>query len=266
MYEITIKHKDKGTRTYNILTKSEADDEKIEYKYWKKADIGDYALTDDDYVALVLQKKIYDANNGTSNHYIRLPFGYAFYNPKYPGKKFKAEGRKSHHTLTGKPQLEVRKGSTKWQNLATAYSSCFNFDIAIDLVFDSTTPTERRTYKRWMKTREFKSMVRDELKGLLEEKGYGEADVIDLLTKAQTMAEEKKDLTNYIRVIENIQDMLGMKDKTVTKSTIQLEAVQTKRLLDEIKEEERQLIGKAETLEVKAKTNLSDVSDGVTNK
>tara|TARA_R110002020_G_scaffold246009_1_gene459711 strand:+ start:1399 stop:2163 length:765 start_codon:yes stop_codon:yes gene_type:complete len=251
MYEITIKHRDKGTRTYNILTKSEADDEKIDYKYWKTADIGDYALTDDDYVALVLQKKIYDANNGTSNHYIRLPFGYAFYNPKYPGKKFKAEGRRSHHTLTGKPQLEVRKGSTKWQNLATAYSACFNFDIAIDLVFDSTTPTERRTYKRWMKTREFKSMVRDELKGLLEEKGYGESDIIDLLTKAQTMAEDKNDVTNFIRVIENIQDMLGMRDKTVTKSTIQIEATETKRLLEEITEEERQLVGKAETVEVK---------------
>ena len=252
MYEITIKHKEKGTRSYNILTKSEADREKVEYKYWKTAEIGDYALTDDDYVALVLQKKVYDANNGLSNTYIRLPFGYAFYNPKYPGKKFKAEGRKSHHTLSGKPQLEVRKGSTKWQNLATAYSSCFNFDIAIDLVFDSTTPVERRTYTRWMKTKEFKSMVRDELKGLLEEKGYGESDIIDLLTKAQTMAEDKNDVTNFIRVIENIQDMLGMRDKTVTKNTIQIEATQTRRLLEEIKEEERQLLGAVETIEVKS--------------
>ena len=134
MYEITIKHRQKGTRTYNILTKSEADEESLEYKHWTTAEIGDYALTDDNYVALVLQKKIYEANNGTSNHYIRLPFGYAFYNPKYPETKFKAEGRKSHHTLSGKPQLEVRKGSTKWQNLATAFSACFNLASLINIL------------------------------------------------------------------------------------------------------------------------------------
>ena len=251
MYQVTIKHRDKGTRSYNIFTEREAKEEGIEYKYWKDADIGEYALSDDKYVALVLQKKTYEANNGLSNTYIRLPFGYAFHNPKYPGKKFNAEGRKSHHTLSGKPQLEVRKGSTKWKNLAVAYSTTFQYDIAIDLVFDSTTPSERRTYKRWMKTQEFKSMVRDELKGLLKEKGYGESDVIDLLTEAQGMAKEKKDLTNFIRVIENIQDMLGMKDKTVIRTTDTLQATQTKRLLDEIAEEEQHLIGQRETVEVK---------------
>jgi len=251
MYQVTIKHRDKGTVSYNIFTKREADEEGIEYKHWKNAEVGEYALSDDKYVALVLQKKTYEANNGLSNTYIRLPFGYAFHNPKYPGKKFNAEGRKSHHTLSGKPQLEVRKGSTKWKNLAVAYSTTFQYDIAIDLVFDSTTPSERRTYKRWMKTQEFKSMVRDELKGLLKEKGYGESDVIDLLTEAQGMAKEKKDLTNFIRVIENIQDMLGMKDKTIIRTTDTLQATQTKRLLDELAEEEQHLIGQRETVEVK---------------
>ena len=94
-------------------------------------------------------------------------------------------------------------------------------------------------------------MVKDELKGLLKEKGYGESDIIDLLTKAKTMSEEKKDITNFIRVVENLQDMLGMKDKTIIRTTDTLQATQTRRLLDEIAEEEQHLIGQRETIEVK---------------
>jgi len=118
------------------------------------------------------------------------------------------------------------------------------------MAFPDTSRTKRRTMKRWMKTQEFKSMVQDELRGVLAEKGYGETDIIDLLTKAKGMAEEKKDITNFLRVIENIQDMLGMRDKTIVKTTEKLEATATRRLLDEIAEEEATLIGTKETIKV----------------
>ena len=69
------------------------------------------------------------------------------------------------------------------------------------------------------------------------------------------MAKLKNDVTNFLRVVENIQDMLGMKDKTVTKTTTQLEATQTRKLLDEINEEEAQLKGKQVTIEAKTSTD-----------
>ena len=93
-------------------------------------------------------------------------------------------------------------------------------------------------------------MVKDELKGLLSEKGYGEGDIIDLLSKAQGMAEEKKDLTNFLRVVENIQDMLGMRDKTIVRTTDTLQATATRKLLDEIAEEEAVLVGTREKVEI----------------
>ena len=163
MYEISIKHKDKGRVSYKIYTKEEADAKEIEYKYWKEAEIGEYALTDDNYVGEVIQKKKYKSNNGVNSYYVRMPFGYAFHSPKYPTQKLKADGRLSNHTLSGKPQLEVRKNSTDWRNLALVYSLCFNMDLAIDKVFKNPTPSRRRTMKRWMRTQEFKSMVKDEL-------------------------------------------------------------------------------------------------------
>tara|TARA_Y100000401_G_scaffold115007_1_gene117930 strand:- start:196 stop:966 length:771 start_codon:yes stop_codon:yes gene_type:complete len=255
MYEISIKHKDKGKVTYAIYTKEEADGEKIEYKHWKEAEQGDYALTDDNYVGQVIQKKRYNSSNGVVSYYVRMPFGYAFHSPRYPTQKLNAEGRISNHTLSGKPQLEVKKGSTEWKNLAMVYATCFNMDLSIDAVYDNPSPTKRRTAKRWMRTEEFKSMVKDELKEVLAEKGHNRTNTIDLLDKALAMAEDKKDITNFLRVVENIQDMLGMRDKTVTKTTTQLEASATRKLLDEINEEEQHLKGTQTTIEAKTSSD-----------
>ena len=214
MYEISIKHKDIGKRTYNIYTKDEADSNEIDYKYWKEADKGEYALTDDNYVGEIIQKKRYTGDNGVDSYYVRMPFGYAFHSPKYPSQRLKADGRVSNHTMSGKSQLDVRRG-----------------------------------------TQEFKSMVKDELKEVLSEKGHNRSKTIDLLDEALEMARKKGDITNFLRVAENIQDMLGMKDKTVTKTTTQLEATATRKLLDEINEEEQHLKGTQTKIEAKTSTD-----------
>ena len=78
---------------------------------------------------------------------------------------------------------------------------------------------------------------------------------IDLLDEALEMARKKGDITNFLRVAENIQDMLGMKDKTVTQTTTQLEATATRKLLDEINEEEQHLKGTQTTIEAKTTTD-----------
>tara|TARA_Y100000592_G_C5470047_1_gene318930 strand:+ start:2059 stop:2829 length:771 start_codon:yes stop_codon:yes gene_type:complete len=255
MYEISINHKGVGKVCYSIYTKSEADRGNIDYKYWKEAEKGEYALTDDNYVGKVIQKKEYVGNNGVNSYYVRMPFGYAFHSPKYPNQSLNADGRLSNHTLSGKPQLEVRKGTQEWKNLAMVYSTCFNMDLAIDTVYDNPTASKVRTAKRWMRTQEFKSMVKDELKEVLAEKGHNRSRTIDLLDKALAMAENKGDVTNFLRVVENIQDMLGMKDKTVTKTTTQLEATATRKLLDEINEEEQHLKGTQTKIEAKTSTD-----------
>ena len=123
------------------------------------------------------------------------------------------------------------------------YSVCFDMELAIDTVLDNPTDNKKRTVKRWMRTQEFKSMVKDELKEVLSEKGHNRSKTIDLLDEALEMARKKGDITNFLRVAENIQDMLGMKDKTVTQTTTQLEATATRKLLDEINEEEQHLKG-----------------------
>ena len=149
MYEITINHnKGNKTRVYKVYKKDEADKDELKYVHWKKAEIGDYALSDDDYVAKVINRIKYPGNRGFNNIYIRFPWGYTFFNTQYPGKKLLAGGRRTNTTFTGKPWHEVKCNSDKFKNLALSYiTSNYNADLAIDITFGAVTPNERRRYK-----------------------------------------------------------------------------------------------------------------------
>ena len=62
------------------------------------------------------------------------------------------------------------------------------------------------------------------------------------------MARDKKDVTNLMRAIENLQDMHGMKDKHLVKTTDTLEATSTTKLIDELREEEQKLMAQRTTI------------------
>ena len=48
MYTINIHHKgDEESTSYRIYKKVEADKQDIDYLYWKEANAGDYAISDD---------------------------------------------------------------------------------------------------------------------------------------------------------------------------------------------------------------------------
>ena len=142
MYTVNIDHKDKGLTTYTIYRKEEADKEGIEYVYWKMADLGQYAISDDEYVAKVINRKEYPSNHNKDNIYLRFPWGYTFFNPKYASKKLKVSGRKTNTTMSGKPMLEVKSKQDMMKNLAKAYSVTWDYNLALDMVLGSYTPSE----------------------------------------------------------------------------------------------------------------------------
>jgi hypothetical protein len=241
VYKLPINHKE-GKIWYPIYTKEEAQDENLSFLPWKKAKEGEYALSDDGIVALVIKKTTYPhAKTGKDTVYLRFPWGYFMYQPFYKTKKLLAEGRRSPHTFTGKTGLEVEAGQTKMKNLALFYSRLWDENLAIDTVIGSVTPAQRFRWQKKMKSEVFKDMVREELEGLLEKHGKTKGYTLDLLDSTIEMAKEKKDVTNLMRAVENLQDMHGMKDKAKVKTTVQLEAVQTKRLLADIQEEEQRM-------------------------
>ena len=93
METISIKHRDKGLTKYEIYTVNEMDKLGKVYVPWQNAEIGDWALSDDGYCAKVINKKVYPNNRGQTSTYIRLPWGYFLWNPKYPTIKFNVKGR-----------------------------------------------------------------------------------------------------------------------------------------------------------------------------
>ena len=250
MYTVNIHHKgDKESTSYRIYRESEAQDKNIDYKYWKEANAGDYAISDDNYVAKVISRREYASNHSTPNIYLRFPWGYTFYNPKYKSKKLNVKGRKTNVTMSGKSYIEVQSGQDKMKNLATMFAIKPDYDLAIEWAMGAVTDSERRKWKRTMKSEVFKNMVQDELQKLLVDRGLTEGYTLQLLEETIGMAKDKKDVSNLLRAVENLQDMHGMKDKYLVKTTQQIEATSSTKLIDELREEEQHLIATKTTVE-----------------
>ena len=250
MYTVNIHHKgDKESTSYRIYRESEAQDKNIDYKYWKEANAGDYAISDDNYVAQVISRREYASNHSTPNIYLRFPWGYTFYNPKYKSKKLNVKGRKTNVTMSGKSYIEVKSGQDKMKNLATMFAVKPDYDLAIEWAMGAVTDSERRKWKRTMKSEVFKNMVQDELQKLLVDRGLTEGYTLQLLEETIGMAKDKKDVSNLLRAVENLQDMHGMKDKYLVKTTQQIEATSSTKLIDELREEEQHLIATKTTVE-----------------
>jgi hypothetical protein len=245
VYTIDIHHKgDERPTTYVILKKEEADNKNLVYKYWREADEGEYGISDDNYVAKVISKSVYKP----TSVYVRYPYGYTFFNPKYDSVSFKASGRKSNTTISGKTQWEVLSNGQKMKNLAMVYAQTMDYDKAIEHVLNNPTNNQRIMWKRRMKKEKFKDMVRDELQSLLKEHGLTEEYTLQLLEDTIKTARAKGDVTNLMRAVDNLQDMHGMKDKHLIKTTEQIEATSNTKLIDELRETEDKLIATKTTV------------------
>ena len=245
MYIIDIHHKgDDMPTSYKIYRQKEADKKDLEYKYWREANEGEYGISDDKFVAKVIAKSIYN----TSSTYIRFPYGYTFFNPKYSSTKLKASGRKSNTTISGKTNWEVLSNGQKMRNLAMTYATVMDYDKTIQYVLDNPTNNQKVMWKRRMKKEKFKDMVREELQTLLKEHGMTEAYTLELLEETIKKAKDKGDVTNLMRAVDNLQDMHGMKDKNQVKTMEQIEATSNVKLIDELREEENKLIATKTTI------------------
>ena len=239
MYTIEIHHKgDPSPTTYTIFKEEEAKERKIEYKYWRDADEGEYGVSDDNYVAKGISRSVYKP----TSVYVRFPYGYTFYNPKYSSSTLRASGRKSNNTISGKTHWEVLSKGQTMKNLAMVYAQTMDYDKTIDHVFDNPSKSKRQTWKHRMKKENFKNMVRDELQKLLQEHGMTEAYTLELLEETIKKAKEKGDVTNLMRAVDNLQDMHGMKDKHLVKTVESIESTSNVKLIDELREEEEKLI------------------------
>ena len=250
MYDIDIKHRDQGKVVYTVYRKNEAEEKDIEYKYWRDAEEGDYAISDDDYVSKLISKRVYTSADGRDSIYLRFPWGYTFFNPKYASKKLVVAGRKTNVTFTGKSYIEVQSGQDNMKNLAQMFALKPDYDLAIEWAIGATTQSQRRKWKRTMKSEVFKRMVREELSKLLDEHGLNEKYTLELLEDAIKMAKEKKDVPSVMRAVENLQDMHGMKEKYMQKTVDKIESKSVSMIDDIVKEESQIAASRTVTKEI----------------
>ena len=242
MYTVTINHRDKGVTEYPIYLQEEAEKEGIPFKGWQKCDAGDWAVPDDGWVAKVIKKKEYLDTSGRPSYYYRMPFGYIMWDARYPNKKFCAGGRVANNTFSGKKWLDVRCNSKDYKDLALWAAISDDRDIAIDKVFGSVSAGKRRKLRRHMRTENFRSMKRDEAQKLLDDNMLDVDYFINLMKDGVDMAKEKKDVNAIRGFVNDGFEIHGMKDKETVTTTDRIEAVQTKKLIDNINEEENKLI------------------------
>ena len=82
---------------------------------------------------------------------------------------------------------------------------------------------------------------------LLSEHGMTEDYTLNLLEETIQLAKSKKDVTNLMRGIENLQDMHGIKEKHLVKTTDKIEAHSSAELIDDIVKEEKTLLAQRTT-------------------
>jgi hypothetical protein len=236
MYEIEIRHKD-GMVKYMVLREEEAAKEGISYSHWREAEEGSYGASDDGYVSKVIKKRVYRSADGRDSIYLRFPWGYTFFNPKYPSKKLVVAGRKTNVTFTGKSYIEVQSGQDNMKNLAQMVALKPDYDLAIEWAMGPTTQSQRRKWKRTMKSEVFKKMVRKERQKLLQDHELTEDYTLELLKSSIELAKEKKDISNLMRAVENLQDLHGMQEKYMEKTVDKIETKSVSMIDDIVKEE-----------------------------
>ena len=93
-----------------------------------------------------------------------------------------------------------------------------------------------------MRTESFISMKRDEAQKLLADNMMDADYFVDLMKEGIEIAKEKKDVNGIRGFVNDGMEIHGMKDKDKVVTTEKLEAVATRKLIDNINQEEEKLI------------------------
>ena len=212
-------------KEYKIYTKSEADNEGIDYKPWQSCRKGDWGLSTDGYVAECLKRRKYNSKPGIYpsgvSYNLVFPYGQAFYSSKYPDRGNleyrKHEKSGNYGAVSTKEGWELERDRTRTRNFVQAYVKQYiggklNYEV-LGRIYRSDEPLPTVKAKALLKKKYIKDMIDKELEQILTEKGINEGTVFDMLIEAAQMSRDKEQPANLLRVAENFIDIFGMKAK-----------------------------------------------------
>jgi len=231
---------------YDVFDSREDPVERLNPIYWQEATKGDWAYTDDGYVAQCLERKTYTDAHKRTKTLVKLTCGVQWVQPnsKLLYEPNKAAGIYSMVKPRSWQEREVKRQRTS--NVVTAYVQQLVNGQKPDwpMLGNMYRPDQQipeATVKRLFKQKVIKNMVEEKMKEVLASRGVSKGFVLDTMLKAIDIAESKQDVSNMLRAAENFVDMLEMKpSRKVTTDTLQIDM--SSQIMDKIETEEKKLI------------------------
>ena len=244
---IRIKRRIEGkTDHHEIYAKDEALAKGMDFVHWKNAEVGEYAITDDHYVALCYGRKSYTDKNGKLKTFVKLTCGVGWVTP-FSRIDFLKNHEYGVYSKTNPTRTwdQEEAGKERSKNTVTAYAQMLINDGKID--FEALSKIYRpeqkepvATVRRFLKQKVAKKMVEEKLKEILAKKSISKEFAVDNIVVALKMAEEKGDVNNFLKANDYLMDLLEMKpNKKMITDTIQVDM--TQQIADTIAKEDKRL-------------------------
>ena len=246
---------DGKTGKHPVYTKEQAINKKINFVYWRQAEIGDWALTDDNYVSECYARKDYTDKNGKVKTFIKLTCGVGW-DSGFSKINFLENHKYGVYSKTNPKRTwdEQEAGTTRSKNTIYAYANMLLNEGKVDYstlgqIYRPDQEIPSATVRRFLKQKVAKRMVEKKIKELLNDKAVNKEFAVDNLLRALQMAETKGDVNNFLKANDYLMDLLEMKpSKQMITDTIQVDV--TKQIADTIAKEEKKL-----TLQRSSETN-----------
>ena len=205
-------------RIYKMYTKSEADKKGIQYKHWKEAQAGEWAISEDNWVFQCVKRKTYTNKSG-SRDYVVYPFKSLFINKstvlyyeEYRGKIYRFNGA-SNKTIK---ELKLRSfiKSDKMPVMVDYYLSTGDKTLAFRFAFPDKKlkePLLSRLVKKLFKYKEVQTMIHEKIQAQLEKAGLTPESVLEKLNKTWAAAENQSLVEDMLKVIDRYEEYLNMR-------------------------------------------------------
>jgi len=208
---------------FHIYSQSEADDAGIDYLPWRDAGKGEWALSDDGYVAECLDiMGPYTNRQGLKARFMIFSFSKAF---DYPSTKLNfidSKTTRSYSTVSNRDWSNIEARSKRGKRFITAYVMNFMAGVSIDweklgLIYrpDQAGKDPARTAKHLFAQEAFKKMIQQKMIEVFKAKNITEDDVIDMFKEALVVARANKDAKEIRMIAEDFRDMFDMNPKQI---------------------------------------------------
>lgn len=214
-----------------VYEKKEADEQNLQYTHWKEAKIGEWCISDDGFVAKVLDRRVFK-----KGEMVILP-----YTRSFCGKNDKILFSKcqNYTNLNGKSwqDAEIKKKRAK-NTIRVAAMMTLTGTLDYEKLGQIYRPDQRipaATVKRFLKQRETQAMIREEIATQLVESGLTDKYVLDTIKEAVALAKVNKDPGNMLKGAIEAAKLRDMYPKE-SKLTAQVEYSISPELLDKVNE------------------------------